>query len=122
MKIVAENVRLLGVWTMNAMAKLKAAVVLAGATSVASMSASAWWNDDDDYDRWYGGRWYGYPDYGWGGCPGYGWGGYPYYGWGACRGYGWGGHPGYGYDQPKTIIVNPQVNDGSSKPAPKLPK
>ena len=91
---------------MNAMAKLKAAVVLAGATSVASMSASAWWNDDDDYDRWYGGRWYGYPDYGLGGCPGYG----------------WGGHPGYGYDQPKTIIVNPQVNDGSSKPAPKLPK
>ena len=113
---------------MNAMTKCKAVVVLAGAASVASMSANAWWNDDDYYDRWYGGRWYDYPGYGWGGCPHgwggpYGWGGYPHGGWG-CGGYGWGGYPGYA--QPRTIIVNPPVStsksDSNSKPEPRLPK
>jgi hypothetical protein len=97
---------------MSAMTRLKAVIVLAGAASFGSMDANAWWNDDDYYDRWYGGRWYGYPHYGWGGCPGYGRGG--------CPGYGWGGYPGNG--GVKTIIVNPQVSDSTRQPEPRLPK
>ena len=107
---------------MNAITKLEAAVIVAGAISFSSMSANAsWWDNDDYYDRWHGGPWYGggYPGYGWGGYPGYGyWGGYPGYGWG---GYGWGGYPGYRHS--KTIIVIPQVNNKSNKnPDPRLPK
>jgi hypothetical protein len=97
---------------MNAIVKFTATLTLAGITLFASMSASAWWNDDDYYDRWHGGRWYGYPGYAWGGCPGYGWGGYP------C--YGWGGYP--GYRQSRTIIVIPQVRDGASKPVAEAPR
>jgi len=46
------------------------------AAAVGWTNASAWWNDDDDdyyYGRpWRGGPWYdGYPDYVWGGYPGY---------------------------------------------------
>jgi hypothetical protein len=104
---------------MNAITKLMAAVLLASVAVFGSMSANAWWNDDDYYDRWHGGRWYGYPRYAWGGYPCSGW-GYPRYGWGGYPCNGWGGYPGYG--ESKTIIVNPQVHDSSSKPEPKLPK
>jgi len=100
---------------MHTTTKLGAAIAVACAGSFGSMSANAWWNDHDYYDRWYGGPWYGggYPGYGWRGYPGYGWGGYPGYG-------GYGGYPGYG--QSKTIIVLPQVNEKREKPEPKLPK
>jgi hypothetical protein len=106
---------------MNAIRKLMAGSVLASVAVFGSMNANAWWNDDDYYDRWDGGRWYGDPPYAWGGCPGYGW-GYPSYGWGGYPCSGWGGYPGYG--QTKTIIVNPQVSDSSSssKPVIQLPK
>ncbi len=97
---------------MNAIAKRTVASVLVALTSLASMSAHAWWNDDDYYDRWYGGRWYGYPGYAWGGCPGYAWGAHP------C--YGWGGYP--GYRQVRTIIVIPQVSDSASKPVAEPPR
>jgi hypothetical protein len=98
---------------MNAMTKIGAAVVTACIALSGSMSASAWWDDDDYYDRWHRGPWYGrYPGYGWHGHPGYGWGAYP--------GYGWGGYP--GSRQPKTIIVNPQINVTPSEPETKLPE
>jgi hypothetical protein len=99
---------------MNAITKLEAMIIIAGAISFGSMSANAWWDNDDHYDRWYGGPWYGgYPGYGWGGYPGYGYRGYP--------GYGWGGYPGYGHG--KTIIVIPQIsNSSTNNPAPKLPR
>jgi hypothetical protein len=107
---------------MNAITKLEAVVFGACLTCAGSVNASSWW-DDDDYDRWYDGPWYGgYPGYGWGGYPGYGWGGYPGYGWGGYPGYGWGGHRGYG--DSKTIIVYPRIKDSSSEPPPepRLPK
>ena len=105
---------------MNAIAKRTAASLLAALTSFASTGTHAWWNDDDHYDRWYGGRWYGYPGYAWGGCPGYGW-GYPGYGWGGSPScYGWGGYPGYG--QIRTIIVNPQVGESPRSPVAEPPK
>lgn len=86
---------------MSAMKQHGAAIVIACAASFGSLSAHAWWNDDDYHDRWRGGRWYGgYPGYGWGGYPGYGWGGYPGYGGGGYR----------GYNQPKTVIIYPQVS------------
>ena len=100
---------------MNTLTKFGAVIGIAGAASFYAISASAWWNDDDYYDRWHGGPWYGgYPGYGWGGYPGYGWGGYP--------GYGWGRYPGSG--QPRTIIVNPQINVAprEQKPETKLPQ
>jgi len=53
---------------MNAITKLEAAILVACTTSFGSLNASAWWDDDDYYDRWYDGPWYrGYPGYGWGG-------------------------------------------------------
>lgn len=68
---------------MNAMTKIVAAVVMTDATSFVSTSANGWW-DNDRYDRWYGGPWYGgYPGWGgyrdWGGYPGWGWANYPEY-------------------------------------------
>jgi len=99
---------------MDTMTKLGAAIVLACAGSFGSMSASAWWNDDDYYDRWHGGPWYG------GGYPGYGWRGYRGYGRYGYPGYGWGRYPGYG--QAKTIIVIPQVSEKPEKSEPELPK
>ena len=90
-------------------------MVAAGATFLATSAYASWWNDDDYYDRWYDGPWYGgYPGYGWGGYPGYGyWGGYP--------GHGWGGYP--GYRSGRTIIVIPQVNNsGTPRPEPRLPR
>lgn len=101
---------------MNTMTKFGAAIVVACAGTFASVSANAWWNDDDYYDRWYGGPWYG------GGYPGYGWRGYRGYGWGGYPGHGWGGYPGYG--QSRTIIVVPQINEKPDKaePEPRLPK
>jgi hypothetical protein len=105
---------------MTAMAKHGAAIVLAGAALFGSLSAHAWWNNDDDYyDRWHGGRWYGGP-YGWGGYPGYGWGGYPGYGWGGYPGYGWGGYPG-GNDR-RTVIVYPQVSVTPREQEQRVPK
>ena len=102
---------------MNVMMRLTTAGLLACLAGLMPASAAAWWNDDDDYDRWYGGPWYG-------GHPGYGWGGYPgYYGWGGYPGY---GYPGYGYpgsQYPSTIIVNPPRDEGSdTPPEPRLPR
>ena len=102
---------------MNAITKLEAAMIVAGAAFFCSMSATAsWWGNNDYYDRWYDGPWYGgYPGYGWGGYPGYGYWGHP--------GYGWGGYP--GYRSGKTIIVIPQISEGSNTktvPAPELPR
>lgn len=91
--------------------RLEATVFLAGAIAICSTSASAWWNDDDDYyDRWYGGPWYGrYHGYG------YDWGGYPGY-----PGYGWAGYP---YRQEKTIIVLPKNSTAShDAPEPRVPE
>ena len=100
---------------MNKMTKIGAAVAVACAGAFASMSANAWWNDDDYYDRWYGGPWYG------GGYPGYGRYGYSRYGWYGYPGYGWGSYPGYGHA--KTIIVVPQINEKPDKSEePRLPK
>jgi hypothetical protein len=107
---------------MNAMTKLEAAVLIACINCAVPTNATAWW-DDDDYDRWYDGPWYGgYPGYGWGGHPGYGWGGYPGYGWGGYPGYGWGGYRGYG--DSKTIIVYPRMDDDTSqlRPQRQLPR
>ena len=101
---------------MRNIKKLLTGMLAAGCVSLASMNVHAWWNDDDYYDRWHDGPWYGgYPGYGWGGYPGYGWGGYP--------GYGWGGHPGYGYGHSRTIVVVPQINPApASEPEAKLPR
>jgi len=89
--------------------KIVAVTALAGAATLGTGSAVAWWGNDyydDYYGPWGGGPWYGgYPGYGWGGYPGYGWGGYPGYGYGGYPGYGWGypryggwgGYPGYGW-------------------------
>ena len=87
------------------MTKLEAAILVACTTCVGSVNASSWWNNDDYYDRWYDGPWYG-------GYPGYGWGGYP--------GYGWGGYGGYG--DGRTIIVYPQISDSTSEPEPQVPR
>ena len=106
---------------MNAITRLRAALLVACATALGTSPASAWWDDDDYYDRWYDGPWYGgYPGYGWGGYPGY-WGGHPGYGWGGYPGH-WGGHPGYG--GARTIIVYPQSRDNPepAQPAPQLPR
>ena len=92
---------------MNAMTKLEAVVLVACINCAVPTNATAWW-DDDDYDRWYDGPWYGgYPGYG-------GWGGYPGYG-------GWGG--GYGQG-PSTIVVNPTPDNSRQQaaPAPRLPE
>ena len=106
---------------MNAMTKLEAAILVACGTCIGSVNASSWWDNDDYYDRWYDGPWYGgYPGYGWGGYPGYGWGGYPGYGWGGYPGYGWGGYRGYG--DGRTIIVYPQISDSTSEPEPQVPR
>ena len=82
-----------------------AGVALAGASTLATMPANAFWGSWGGND-WYGGPWHGgpwwggYPYYGgWGGYPHHGgWGGYPYGGgWGSPWG-GWGGPwGGYGY-------------------------
>lgn len=87
--------------------KIVAVTALAGAATLGTGSAAAWWGHDyydDYYGPWGGGPWYGYPGYGygypgygWGGYPGYGWGGYPGYGYGYPRYGGWGGYPGYGW-------------------------
>ena len=97
---------------MNAMTKLEAAILVACVSFFASTSANAWWDDDDYYDRWDDGPWYGGHRY-WGGYPGR-WGGYPGY-WGGYPG-GWGGHPGYGGG--KTVIVYPQAGDEPVQPQP----
>jgi len=95
-----------------------AGVALAGATTLATMPATAFWggNNWGGGGPWYGGPWYGgpwyggYPYYGgWGGYPYGGWGGYPYYGgWG---GYPYGGWGGYGYPiygaYPYTVAPTP---------------
>jgi hypothetical protein len=78
---------------MNKLSRFIATLVIAGAATLATGTASAWWGDND----YWGGPWGGYPGYGYGGYPGYGWGGYPGYGWGGYPRYGgWGGYPGYG--------------------------
>jgi len=88
---------------MNAMTKLEAAVLIACINCAVPTNASAWW-DDDDYDRWYDGPWYGgYPGYGWGGYPGYGWGGYPGYGYGVP------------YAAPLAVPAAPAAPAGESK-------
>jgi hypothetical protein len=95
---------------MNAMTKIVAAIVMTGATSFVSTSATAsWWDSDNRYDRWHGGPWYGgYP--GWGGYPAWGWSNYP------------------GPRQGSTIIVIPGNGDSSeddsaseSVPEPRVP-
>ena len=88
---------------MKAAAKILALAVITSTSILVATSASAWWDNDNDY--WDRGPW-GYPGYGgWGGYPGYGgyggYGGYPGYGgWGGYPGYGgwggYGGYPGYG--------------------------
>jgi len=105
---------------MNAIKRLEAAIVVACLTALGASPASAWWDDDDYYDRWYDGPWYGgYPGY-LGGYPGYGW-GYPGSGWGH-PGYGWGGYPGYG--AARTIIVYPQTRNDvdPAPPEPYIPR
>jgi hypothetical protein len=96
---------------MNAMLRLAATVLLAWATLLGTTGASAWWDDDDYYDRWDRGPWYGghrgYPGH-WGGYPGYWGGGYPGH---------WGGYPGYGGG--KTIIVLPQNDEQPQRPQPR---
>ena len=62
------------------------------------MNPGEWFDNNDRYDRYYGGR---YGPYGYGGGP-----------------YGWGGYPGYG--RPSTIVVNPP--SGTAAPPPKLPE
>jgi hypothetical protein len=99
---------------MNVMTRLTTAGLLACLAGLTPTGAAAWWDDDDHYDRWYGGPWYGgYPGYGWGGYPGYY--GYPGY-----------GYPGYGYPgsrYPSTIIVNPPRDEGrDAPPQPRLPR
>ena len=62
--------------------KIVAVTALAGAATLGTGSAAAWWGNDyydDYYGPWGGGPWYGYPGYGYG---------YPGYGYG-YRGYGW---------------------------------
>jgi hypothetical protein len=100
--------------------------VITATSILVSTSASAWWNDDNDY--WDRGPWGGgYPGYGGWGGPGYGgwggpgyggWGGPGYGGWGGPGYGGWGGgYPGYGgwgAAQPRVIYTQPQ-GSGSSQ-------
>ena len=73
---------------MRVVTKILTLAVITGASVLASNSASAWWNSDNDY--WDRGPWYG----GYGGYPGYG---------------GWGQHT------PRVEIYTQPQGSGSSQ-------
>jgi len=86
-----------------------AAVVVGATTAWAPAFASGWWNNNDHYDRWRGGPWYGgYPGYyGWGGNRGWGYGGW---------GYGPYGYPGYGWGSPRVQIITTEPSHPARPP------
>ncbi|MEN8175684.1 MAG: hypothetical protein ABFS23_07965 [Pseudomonadota bacterium] len=100
---------------MKAIARTTVAVVVSCSAALGPTVATAWWEDNDRYDRyWGGGPWHGgYPGYGRGGYPGYGWGGYP--------GYGWGGYPGYGGGGSPHVIYLDRGSSATSPP-PRYPQ